>query len=90
MDEFGVKNAKAELMTLQSELVSLASQMHELYELMSSDVWVIDEIWRDQKYDEFVAGYKPQMDKMEEISENYHEWATKDLQVIIDNCIRWF
>ena len=87
MDEFGAKVSSAELMTLQSDLISLADQMHELYELMNSDVSSLGEAWRDQKYDEFLTGYKPQLDKMEEISQRYHEWATKDLQVTIDHVI---
>lgn len=87
MNEFDATVSSAELITLQSELVSLADQMHELYELMNSDVSSLGEAWRDQKYDEFLTGYKPQMDKMEEISERYREWATKDLQVTIDHVI---
>ncbi len=87
MDNSGAKVSSAELMTLQSELVQLSGTLHELYELMNSDVSSLGEYWRDQKFDEFLTGYKPQMDKMEEISERYHEWATKDLQITIDNVI---
>lgn len=85
MDNNDAKVSSAELTTLQSDLIQLSAQLHELYELMNSDVSSLGEYWRDQKYDEFITGYKPQMDKMEEISERYHEWATKDLQTTIDN-----
>lgn len=85
MDVNDAKVSSAELTTLQSELVSLSDQMHELYELMNSDVSSLGEAWRDLKYDEFLTGYKPQMDKMEEIADRYREWATKDLQITIDH-----
>jgi hypothetical protein len=87
VDNGGAKVSSAELMTLQSDLVNLSNQLHELYELMNSDVSSLAEYWRDQKFDEFLTGYQPQMEKMEEISVRYHEWATKDLQVTIDNVI---
>ena len=87
MDNSGAKVSSAELMTLQSDLIQLSGTLHELYELMNSDVSSLGEYWIDQKFDEFLTGYKPQMDKMEEISERYHEWATKDLQITIDHVI---
>lgn len=87
MDISGAKVSSAELMTLQSDLIQLSGTLHELYELMNSDVSSLGEYWRDQKFDEFLTGYKPQMDKMEEISERYHEWATKDLQITIDHVV---
>lgn len=87
MDDSNARVSSPELMTLQTDLVNLSNQLHELYELMNSDISQLSEYWRDEKFDEFLDGYKPQMEKMEEISERYHEWATKDLQVTIDNVI---
>ena len=87
VDNSGAKVSSAELITLQSDLVNLSNQLHELYELMNSDVSSLAEYWRDQKFDEFLSGYKPKMDEMENISVRYNEWATKDLQVTIDNVI---
>lgn len=87
VDNSGAKVSSAELITLQSDLVNLSNQLHELYELMNSDVSSLAEYWRDQKFDEFLSGYKPKMDEMEDISIRYNEWATKDLQVTIDNVI---
>lgn len=81
------KVSSAELQTLQCDLVHLSNELHKLYELMNSDVSGLGEYWRDQKYEEFLTGYKPQMEKLEEISERYREWATKDLQTTIDNVI---
>lgn len=86
-DEGSAKVSSGELMTLQSDLINLSNQLHDLYELMNTDVSGLGEYWRDSKYEEFLQGYKPQMDKMDEISERYREWATKDLQVTIDNVI---
>lgn len=87
VDNSGAKVSSAELITLQSDLINLSNQLHELYELMNSDVSSLAEYWRDQKYDEFLSGYKPRMDEMENISVRYNEWAKKDLQVTIDNVI---
>ena len=87
LDNSSAKVSSAELITLQSDLIQLSRQLHELYDLMNSDVLNLSEYWRDQKFDEFLTGYKPQMDKMEEISERYNEWATKDLQTTIENVI---
>lgn len=87
MDYTDAKVNSTDLLTLQSDLVQLSSQIHEAYDLMNSDVSSLGEYWRDQKFDEFLSGYKPYMDQMEEISERYREWATKDLQVTIDHVI---
>ena len=75
------------LTDLKNDLTNLSKALHELYELMNTDMRQVGEAWRDGKYEEFISGYKPQINKCEEISERYSEWCKRVLDPAIDECI---
>lgn len=72
------------LIDLQNNLKNLSSKLHELYEVMNTDMHQLGAEWRDGKYEEFIAGYRPQIIKCEDASQNYKEWCTTVLQDLID------
>ena len=59
------------LTDLKNDLTNLSKALHELYELMNADMRNLGQAWRDGKYEEFVDGYRPQINKCEEISQRY-------------------
>ena len=69
---------------LQTDLTQLSNTLNELYELMNADMSQVNEFWRDPKYEEFVQGYKPQIQKCEEIAMRYDEWCKKVLSPMIE------
>lgn len=75
------------LTELKNDLENLSKALHELFELMNTDMRQVGEAWRDGKYEEFVSGYKPQINKCEEISERYAEWCKKVLEPAIEECV---
>ena len=44
----------------------------------------VNEFWKDPKYEEFVSGYKPQIQKCEIISIRYDEWCKRILDPRIE------
>lgn len=75
------------LSELKNDLTNLSKTLHELYDLMNADMRQVGEAWRDGKYEEFVSGYRPQINKCEEISERYAEWCKRVLEPAIEECI---
>lgn len=75
------------LTELKNDLTNLSKALHELFELMNADMRQVGEAWRDGKYEEFVSGYRPQINKCEEISERYAEWCKRVLEPAIEECI---
>ena len=75
------------LTELQSDLRTLSSKLHELYDTMNADMSNITEFWQDQKYQDFVSGYRPQINKCEEISQRYNKWCSSVLQEAIDKVV---
>lgn len=75
------------LITLKDDLIKLSQTLHELYELMNADMRNLSQEWRDGKYEEFVSGYRPQINKCEEISQRYEDWCKRVLQPAIEKCI---
>lgn len=75
------------LTELKNDLTNLSKVLHELFELMNADMCQVGEAWRDGKYEEFVNGYRPQINKCEEISERYAEWCKRVLEPAIEECI---
>lgn len=68
------------LVELQNNLLQLSYLLYDLFEL--SNIEVFPDLIR---VDGFLMSYKPQIDQLAIVSERYHEWATKDLQNIIDD-----
>lgn len=69
---------------LQSDLNKLSMSLHEIYNLMNADMSNLGADWRDGKYEEFVSGYKPQINKCEDIANNYEEWCKRVLTPMIE------
>ena len=77
----------AALTELKNDLTHLSQTLHEIYDLMNADMTQVGEAWQDGKYQEFVEGYRPQINKCEEIAQRYSEWCAKVLTPTIDNVI---
>jgi len=75
------------LTNLKDDLTKLSNSLHEVFELMNADMRQVGEAWRDGKYEEFVNGYRPQINKCEEISQRYMEWCKRVLDPAIEECI---
>lgn len=72
---------------LQVDLTQLSNSLHEIFDLMSADMSQVGEAWRDGKYEEFVNGYRPQINECEEISVRYHDWCTRILSPAIERVV---
>lgn len=83
----GAVTGSVALTELKKDLTELSATLHEIYELMSEDMRNVGEAWQDGKYQEFVDGYRPQINKCEEISERYKEWCMRVLDPTIENVI---
>ena len=79
--------SSAALIELKSDLTRLSKTLHVIYDLMNSDMSQVGQAWQDGKYQEFVEGYKPQINKCEEISERYTEWCVRVLDPTIENVL---
>ena len=75
------------LTELQHDLTQLSNTLHDIYELMNAEMRGVNEYWQDGKYQEFVQGYQPQIQKCEEIATRYAKWCSDVLQPTIDNVI---
>ena len=73
---------------LQENLRNLSSSLHDLYDVMNADMSQVRDFWQDPKYQEFVDGYKPQVNKCEEISQRYNQWCASVLQEAIDKVVK--
>ena len=73
-----------DLEVLRDEIIALSKNQGEIYELISDGMKRVGEEWKDEKYVEFETEFRPRMEEILEISERYHEWATKILQPKID------
>lgn len=83
----GAVTGSAALTELKKDLTQLSATLHEIFELMNMDMRDIGDAWQDGKYQEFVDGYRPQINKCEEISERYKEWCLRVLDPTIENVI---
>lgn len=83
----GAITGSAALIELKNDLTQLSKALHVIYDLMNTDMRQVGEAWQDGKYQEFVQGYQPQIQKCEEIANQYTEWCTKVLEPTIQNVI---
>lgn len=79
------KVSSAALTELQSDLTSLSSTLHKIYELMNADMRQVNVAWQDAKYQEFVQNYQPKIQKCEDIANRYSEWCKRVLDPTIEN-----
>lgn len=75
------------LTELKTDLTKLSATLHEIFDLMNADMSQVGQAWQDGKYEEFVQGYRPQINKCEEISARYSEWCSRVLEPTIQNVI---
>ena len=86
MDTNAVTSSAA-LIELKSDLTRLSNTLHVIFDLMNTDMSQVGQTWQDGKYEEFVQGYRPQINKCEEISVRYSEWCARVLDPTIENII---
>jgi len=79
--------SSAALIELKSDLTRLSNTLHVIFDLMNTDMSQVGQTWQDGKYEEFVQGYRPQINKCEEISVRYSEWCARVLDPTIENII---
>lgn len=87
MDSTIARVGSAALSELKTDLTQLSQTLHQIYELMNADMRQVNAAWQDSKYEEFVQGYKPQIDKCENIANRYAEWCAKVLDPTIENVV---
>lgn len=87
MDSTNTRTSSEALRELQTNLSRLSEELHGIYNLMNENMRKVGDFWRDAKYQEFVEGYSPQIQKCEEIATRYDEWCKKVLQPTIDKII---
>lgn len=75
----GAQVSSESLINLQGELNTLSGNLKELYELLGQDLSRLGEYWRDSKYEEFMQEFHSSREKINELSEKYHEWANSYL-----------
>lgn len=83
----GLITSSVTLIKLKEDLLNLSKSLHEIYNLMDADMNNLSELWRDGKYEEFISGYKPQINKCEEIAEKYEDWCKRVLDPAIEKAI---
>ncbi len=67
------------LKNLREDLKSLSSNLHDLYEALSTSMTSLHEDWLDAKFDEFEQEFRSSKEQIEELSEKYNEWANQYL-----------
>lgn len=80
--------SSAALIELDGDLIKLSQTLHEIYDLMNADMTNVGEFWRDLKYQDFVSGYRPQINKCEDISVRYGDWSKRVLKPTIEKVIK--
>lgn len=79
--------SSAALTELKTDLTKLSATLHEIFDLMNADMSQVGQAWQDGKYEEFVQGFRPQINKCEEISVRYGEWCSRVLDPTIENVV---
>ena len=87
MDSTIARVGSAALIDLQNDLTLLSKSLLKIYELMDADMRKVNVAWQDGKYQEFVQGYKPQIEKCEKIANRYIAWCSKVLEPTIQNAV---
>lgn len=77
------------LVELQSKVLKLSSDIHEMYDYVASNLNLLAEEWRDEKFMEFMESFESRKEKIAEISTRYEQWAKVPLQRVIDDVVRY-
>jgi uncharacterized protein YukE len=89
MESSIIRNDLEGLQNLKTNLSSLSNELHDIYNLMNENMRDVGGFWQDAKYQEFVEGYRPQIQKCDEIATRYEEWCSKALQPEINRIIEY-
>ena len=81
------QTSSAALIELKNDLTQLSKALHVIYDLMNADMRQLGDTWQDGKYQEFVQGYQPQIQKCEEIANRYADWCARVLEPTIQNVV---
>lgn len=87
MDSTIARVGSVALTELKTDLTKLSQTLHQIYELMNADMRQVNAAWQDNKYQEFVEGYQPQIRKCEDIANRYAEWCARVLDPTIENVV---
>jgi uncharacterized protein YukE len=81
------QTSSAALIELKNDLTQLSKALHVIYDLMNADMRQLGDTWQDGKYQEFVQGYQPQIQKCEEIANRYADGCARVLEPTIQNVV---
>lgn len=70
---------------LKDDLTVLANNLRELHSTLTSQMTTLGESWQDSQYQQFVDGYKPQIEKCAEIADRYDYGCKNFLAPQIEN-----
>ena len=70
---------------LKDDLTLLANNLRELHSTLTSQMTTLGESWQDSQYQQFVDGYKPQIEKCVEIANRYDHGCRNFLAPQIEN-----
>ena len=71
----------------KDRLLELSKDLFESYESISRSLTKLGVDWRDHKFDEFKEEFRPIMENILTISEQYEQWANGYLTEKIDNLV---
>lgn len=70
---------------LKDDLTVLANNLRELHSTLISQMNTLGESWQDNQYQQFIDGYKPQIEKCSEIANRYDYGCKNFLAPQIEN-----
>lgn len=75
----------AALIELKSQLTQLSGTLNSIYDMLTREMEEMGTAWQDRMYQDFVEGYKPQINKCKEIADRYNDWCARILQPTIES-----
>lgn len=76
------------LIELKNSLLNLSRELNEVADLMDADMNKLSGDWRDNKYEEFSEGFRPNIDKCREVAARYEAWCSKVLDPLIEHVVK--
>ena len=72
------------LIELKSQLTQLSGTLNEIFDMLTREMEEMGTVWQDRLYQDFVEGYKPQINKCKEIADRYNDWCARILEPTIE------
>ena len=69
---------------LQKELISMSTNLNDLYDMINTALSTVNEHWSDSKFEEFEKEFRSSKELIDELSKKYEEWAKNYIQQRID------